>query len=195
MEKLKSKWVDPSTNIVLIDEEGNNLGVKTFKDAMKLGFSKDTKMIKVNENEEGVMIYRIMNLEKMKKKKKKIDTTNDTDFKEIRLSMMISDHDVEVKEKKMMQLLRSGYTVKVIVFQKKTKEINFEQELCVAIIKNLLERVDKKIASYQNIQVENKKQEAFTFVVPFQQREKKPKKRYSNNSNKYTYYNDPEDHN
>jgi translation initiation factor IF-3 len=181
MDKLNSKWVGQNTKVILIDENGNNLGVKTFQEAGKLGFTSKTKMVKVNENKEGMMIYRIANLEqlekqKLNKKSKSNEVVAETEFKEIRFSMMISDHDVQFKEKKILELLKAGHVVKIIIFQKKTKNTAFEQELCVAIIKNILDKIDRDLATVQNIQIENRKQEAYTFVVPLKQREIKPKK-------------------
>eukprot|EP01091_Cochliopodium_minus_P007217 TRINITY_DN17136_c0_g1_i1.p1 TRINITY_DN17136_c0_g1~~TRINITY_DN17136_c0_g1_i1.p1 ORF type:complete len:292 (+),score=87.35 TRINITY_DN17136_c0_g1_i1:34-909(+) len=175
MSRLNSKWVEPSTNIILIDETGKRLGTKTYGEARKYGFSKNMRIERVNEDPSGLMIYRVMSSVKVENKKEKTLSSSEMDYKEIRFSVMISDHDVEFKENKINELISEGYPVKLIVFQKKAGNVPFERELSVAIIKNILDRIDKSVASHQSINVEDNKQETSTFILPHQLRPKRVK--------------------
>ena len=105
--------------IRLIDEEGNQVGLISSRDAQKLADEKKLDLVKIAPNAKppvckiidyGKYRFDMIKKEKEAKKKQKV-----IEVKELRLSPNIDTHDVQVKVKKAIEFLKNGDKVKVSI--------------------------------------------------------------------------------
>ena len=105
--------------IRLIDEEGNQIGVVSSKEAQKMADEKKLDLVKIAPTAKppvckimdyGKYRYDMVKKEKEAKKKQKV-----IEVKELRLSPNIDTHDVQVKVKKAIEFLKDGDKVKVSI--------------------------------------------------------------------------------
>jgi len=106
---------DPELRV--IGEEGEQLGIMSLEDALKLAEEKKLDLVNIAPNatppvckilDYGKYRYEAQKREKEAKKKQKT-----LQVKEIRLSTFIEDHDIEVKAKTACKFLKDGDKVKV----------------------------------------------------------------------------------
>lgn len=99
--------------VVVIDEEGNNLGSMKTSDALKLAEEQELDLIEVSPLATPP-VCRIMNLGKWQyiqsQKQKKSKTL---DVKIVRLSFKIGDHDRQVRVHQVQKFLAKGHKVKI----------------------------------------------------------------------------------
>lgn len=103
----------------LIDDQGNQLGVVSTKEAQFMADDKKLDLVKVSPNAKppvckildyGKYKYELAKKEKEAKKKQKV-----INMKEIRLTPRTDDHDIEVKANNAVKFLSKGDKVKVTV--------------------------------------------------------------------------------
>jgi len=141
-EKIRAK------EVLLIDEEGKNLGIFPLEEALKKAKEVDLDLILVSPKARPP-VCRIMDFGKFKylqAKKEKKSKKAKSELKEIRLTPKISTHDLEIKLKKIKEFLEEGQKVRIYVHFK-GREIMFQErgkELINEIIKNLEELGQKE---------------------------------------------------
>ena len=101
----------------LIDDENQQVGVVTLKEAMDMAAEKKLDLVKISPQavppvckimDYGKHKYEMAKKEKEAKKKQKV-----TEIKEVRLSLNIEDHDLETKANNAKKFLEKGDKVKV----------------------------------------------------------------------------------
>lgn len=105
--------------IRVIGEDGEQLGIMSAKDAIKLAEERELDLVKISPNAIPP-VCKIMNFGKFKFEQAKRDkeakkNQKVTTVKEIRLSATIDTHDIEVKAKNAAKFLTSGDKVKVSI--------------------------------------------------------------------------------
>lgn len=103
----------------LIDDEGNQLGIVSSKDAQKLADDKHLDLVKIAPTAKPpvcrIMDYGKYRFDQAKKEKEAKKKQKTVDVKELRLSPSIDTHDVQVKVKKAIEFLKNGDKVKVSI--------------------------------------------------------------------------------
>jgi len=103
-----------SSEVRLIDSDGNQLGVVPLGDALKKAQEQNLDLVQVTDKATPP-VCKITNygkyLYKLQKKEKK--TQKSSEIKGIRLRFNISDHDMEIRIKKAVQFLNKGDKVKI----------------------------------------------------------------------------------
>lgn len=103
----------------MIDENGNQLGVMTSRDAQKLADEKNLDLVKISPSANPpvckIMDYSKYKFDKAKKEKMARKKQKTVSLKELRLSPNIDTHDVKVKVKKAIEFLKNGDKVKVSI--------------------------------------------------------------------------------
>ena len=88
----------------LIDDEGNQLGIVSSKEAQKLADERHLDLVKIAPNAKPpvckIMDYGKYRFDQAKKEKEAKKKQKTVDVKELRLSPSIDTHDVQVKVKK-----------------------------------------------------------------------------------------------
>ncbi|RME83686.1 MAG: translation initiation factor IF-3 [Planctomycetota bacterium] len=103
--------------VLLIDENGDNLGVMPLQEALEKAQEAGLDLVAVNTNAKPV-VCKIMDYGKYKylqKKKVLRKQTPATKLKEIRLRPKIEKHDLDVKIKKARDFIEHGNKVKVFM--------------------------------------------------------------------------------
>lgn len=104
----------------LLDNEGQNLGILSIKDALELAQSKGLDLIEISPNA-NPPIAKIMDFGKyqyeLSKKLKKARTgSKPTETKSIQIKIGTGDHDLELKAKTASKWLKEGHRIKVELF-------------------------------------------------------------------------------
>jgi translation initiation factor IF-3 len=142
IKQLKINQQIHHNRFLLIDDENKSLGEVSFDQAMYLAYEKGLDLVMINENatppvckllDYGKYLY---NQEKQLAKQKAHAHTQE--LKEIRLSVKIDEHDLQVKINRIKEFLTRGDKVK-IALQLKGREMLFANR-----VNDLLERVRKE---------------------------------------------------
>lgn len=104
----------------VIDEENQNLGLLTLKDALELANSKNLDLIEISPNA-NPPVAKIMNFgkyeyDKQKKLKKAKSATKTTETKSIQIKIGTGDHDLELKAKTASKWLKEGHRIKIELY-------------------------------------------------------------------------------
>jgi translation initiation factor IF-3 len=103
----------------LIDEEGNQVGVVSSKEAQKMADERKLDLVKIAPTAKPpvckIMDYGKYRFDMAKKEKEAKKKQKVIDVKELRLSPSIDTHDVQVKVKKAIEILKNGDKVKVSI--------------------------------------------------------------------------------
>lgn len=102
--------------VLLIDDQGNNLGRTETRRAIKLAQEKGLDLVQVSFNKsENMPVCKVLDYGKLKyektKNKNKSNTSN-IQQKEIKIGLMIAEHDLDIKINKMRKFLSKGTSVK-----------------------------------------------------------------------------------
>ncbi len=103
--------------VLVIDENGQKLGVMDTRDAIRLARSKGLDLIEVAPHARPP-VCRIMDYGKFKyqqRKKEKEARKHQKDLKEIRLTPQMSEHDLLYRVKSAEEFLREGHRVRVFM--------------------------------------------------------------------------------
>jgi len=129
----------------LIDEVGTARGVLPTSEALKLARAAELDLVEVSPNAKPP-VAKILDLGKYKYEQSKAQQRqrrgqNDGAVKEVRLSVKINDHDLEVKAKRAEKFLEDGHKVKAgIMF--KGREI-VHAHLGEALVNRFIDRLSK----------------------------------------------------
>ena len=141
-----------ANTIILIMEDGSKLGEISKFDALNLATTKGLDLLQVSQ--EFMPVCKLIDYGKFlyeKKKKEKANAAHHKhhEAKEIRTSPNISDHDLEIKHKKILEFLSKGFKV-IYKMQLKDREKIMINQATQKFIENL-KKFDG-VATYEEIQ-------------------------------------------
>ncbi|MFA5048308.1 MAG: translation initiation factor IF-3 [Patescibacteria group bacterium] len=133
-----------ATKVLLINEDGLNLGVVTINEALSKAYTSGLDLVEVN-NRDNILVCKIIDYGKYKYeqdkiKKKSIQQKQQT--KEIKLRPNTGDNDLNYRAKHIDEFIGEGHKVKIIV-----KFKGREQEHMFDTGKKLLEKFLGKIST------------------------------------------------
>jgi len=124
----------------VIDSEGTNLGVLSFKEALAKAHEQGFDLIEISPNAKPpiakIMEYGKFQYEQNKKQKKAKAGARPTETKSIQIKIATGEHDLELKAKTASKWLKEGHRIKVELFL--SGRAKYMQE---AFLKERLERV------------------------------------------------------
>lgn len=104
----------------VIDQENQNLGVLSIKDALELAQSKGLDLIEISPNANPpvakIMDFGKYQYEASKKLKKAKAGAKTTETKSIQIKIGTGDHDLELKAKNVSKWLKMGHRIKIELF-------------------------------------------------------------------------------
>ena len=119
------------SEVQVISEDGQKLGVMKTKDAIELAYEKGLDLVLVSPNENNpvckILDYSKFKFEMIKKAKEAKKKQKIAEIKEVRLSPNIDKHDLEVKAKNALKFISSGDKVKVSM-RFRGRELNFVEQ-------------------------------------------------------------------
>ncbi len=116
-QKLNHQITAPQLRI--IGEQGENLGVMSKEDALKLAEQKGLDLIEVGPNA-APPIARLMSYDKFryeqgKKLRKQREQGKGQEMKQIQISVKEARHDLEIKAKRIDEFLTEGHPVSIVM--------------------------------------------------------------------------------
>ncbi|GMQ58430.1 translation initiation factor IF-3 [Vallitalea sediminicola] len=103
----------------LIDDQGNQLGIMSARDAQRLAREKNLDLVKISPKAKPpvcrIIDYGKFRYEQAKREKEAKKKQNIISVKEVRLSPNIEQHDIDTKMKHAKKFLNNGDKVKVSV--------------------------------------------------------------------------------
>ena len=109
-----------ASELRILDSEGNNLGVMSFKEAMELASHQDMDLIEIGPTATPpiakIMEYGKYQYEKNKKRKKAKANAHSTETKSIQIKIGTGDHDLELKAKTASKWLKEGHRIKAELY-------------------------------------------------------------------------------
>jgi translation initiation factor IF-3 len=143
---------------VLIDEEGNNLGVKTKREALELAEEKELDVYIVNPNPASptgkLMNYSKFDYDNKKKKKEIQKNQNTSKLKEIRFTPVIDKNDLVTKIKQAKKFLEEGNKVKVSV--RLVRRMQSKVELGISVLNSFVTALGDQIIVEAPVKEEGK---------------------------------------
>jgi translation initiation factor IF-3 len=129
--------------VMLIDENGQGLGVMSKEEAMRKAADADLDLVEVSPKA-NPPICRLMNYgsyryQQEKKERKQKSQNKNSEVKTIKISLRISQHDKEIRAKKALQFLEDRDKVR-IEMQLRGRE-NQHSDLARENIQNLIEEI------------------------------------------------------
>jgi len=131
----------------LISEEGKNLGVFPFEKALQYARGRNLDLIEISNNtippicktgDTGKYLYRQKKKERRQKQKQKLGK-----IKGVRISLRISEHDLETKANLAKKFLQKGHKVKVEVrLRGREKALS---DFAKRKLDNLFQKIEKDI--------------------------------------------------
>ena len=111
-----------ATEVRVIDDEGNNLGVMPLVEALKISLERGTDLIEVTPNATPpiakLMDFGKYQYEQKKKNQKAKLGAKATETKSIQIKVGTGDHDLELKAKAASKWLKEGHRIKVELYLK-----------------------------------------------------------------------------
>ena len=140
----------------LIDENGQNVGVVSLKEAMDRAVAAALDLIEISPTAvppvAKIMDYGKFQYDEKKKQRLAKARTQTTDLKNIQVKIGTGDHDLELKAKKASEWLAEGHRVKIDLFLSgRSKYMDFK------FLKERLDRIFKLISVEYKITEEPKK--------------------------------------
>jgi translation initiation factor IF-3 len=115
----KAVLEDLQGSILLIDENGENLGKVTSEEALVKANEAGLDLVKVGKGDD-CCIYKIMDYNKsIYKQQHKLHKNKKVKLKEVRFSQNIADHDLVAKAKHISKFLKSRNKVRITLMLKK----------------------------------------------------------------------------
>ena len=104
----------------VIDDEGNQLGVLTKQEALRLAEEQELDLVEISPNASPpvakIVDWGKFNYQRTKQQQKNKKSTKTLDMKQMRFGLKISEHDLGVKLKKVTDFLEAGHKVKIVIF-------------------------------------------------------------------------------
>lgn len=133
----------PRTDLRVIDDEGNQLGIISRDAALKIAEQKDLDLVVVSPDSKPMvaklMDYSRHRFEQQKKLKEMKKNQNIVELKEIRLSPTIDKHDFDTKLRHTFKFLSKGDKVKISI--RFRGRMITHQDVGLEVIKRFIEAV------------------------------------------------------
>ena len=135
-------WINEeikATEVRVIDENGEQLGIMLRDEALDIAQEKDLDLVNVSPNAKPpvckILDYGKFKYDQQKREKEARKKQKTIQVKEIRLSAAIEEHDIDVKAKRACKFLEAGDKVKVTLrFRGRERS---HKEVAYAVLENL----------------------------------------------------------
>ena len=155
--------------MLVIDEEGNKLGVMTKRDAIKLAEEKELDLVLVAPNATPVVCklldYSRYRYEQQKKAKEAKKNQKRIEVKEVQLSAVIQKHDIETRYRQALKFLEAGNKIKVRIYLK--GRMVQKQDIAKEVIDNFVNSLSGLVKIETEMKFEG--QNLFCILAPVKQ--------------------------
>ncbi|NLL49990.1 MAG: translation initiation factor IF-3 [Eubacteriaceae bacterium] len=161
----------------LIDENGTAIGIVPIQTAQELAEKRNLDLVKISPNAKPpvckILDYGKFKYEQIKKEKESKKNQQVANLKEIRMSLRVEEHDLNIKARNARKFLEEGDKVKVSV-RFRGREIAYAHKGV-----ELLNRFTEKVSDAGSVEKEAKAEgrNAIMFLKPHTDKSKKSKKK------------------
>jgi len=139
----------------VIGSEGNQLGIMSRNDALKIAEEAGVDLIEISPNANPpvakVVDWGKYQYQKMKEQQKNRKQNKTAELKQMRLGLKIGSNDLEIKLRKIREFLSNGHKVKIILFFR-GREIA-HQELGFEMMNKITHQLENDAILEQNPQI------------------------------------------
>ena len=129
VKRKSEKFKIRASSVLVVDEDGQNLGEMNTQLAIQLAEGRNAKLVPVGKNSEStndIPVCKIMtskSIYEAEKKKREHEKQNRTQnaSKEIQVTTLISDHDLDIKVRHMTEFLQKNISVELNIFERRLK--------------------------------------------------------------------------
>lgn len=147
-----------ATQLRVIDEDGQQMGVLSKQEALELAQSRELDLVEVSPNADPpvckIVDWGKYNYQRTKQLQKQKRGAKNPELKQMRFGLKIGDHDLDVKLKKVTSFLEEGHKVKITLFYRGRemahKDIGFK------LAERVIERYGESIVVEQQPQLAGK---------------------------------------
>lgn len=104
----------------MIDEAGNQLGILSRAEALRIAREQDLDLVEISADSKPpvakIVDWGKYNYQRTKQQQKNKRNAKAVELKQMRLGLKISDHDMQVKLSKVTKFLETGHKVKITIF-------------------------------------------------------------------------------
>lgn len=148
----------------MIDEDGQQLGILSRSDAMKLAEERGLDLVEISPNADPpvakIIDWGKYNYQRTKQLQKNKRTTKTMEVKQMRFGLKIGEHDLGVKLRKVTDFLEAGHRVKITVFYRGREMAH--KELGFKLAEKVIEGFGDRIVVEQQPQLAGKQ---LNFVI------------------------------
>lgn len=109
MNRVNNQITDAS--VIVIDDDGTNLGTMQTAEAIKLAHTKSLDLIEVGRG-----VCKVQSWEKFRYQQQKAHKAKPApEMKEFRFGIKIQDHDLDTKARQINELVIKGHPIKIVV--------------------------------------------------------------------------------
>ena len=134
--------------VVVIDDDGKSLGVMEIGAALELAESKGLDLVEVSPSARPpvckLLDYGRYRYEQAKKERKARSQQRTALLKEITLSPVTAEHDIDIKAKAVINFLRQGKKVMVAVRFRRGRQLDHQE-----LGQDVLAAIEKRVAAVQ----------------------------------------------
>jgi translation initiation factor IF-3 len=131
----------------VIDENGDQLGILSRSEALQAAIDRELDLVEISPDANPPVVKIVdwgkYNYQRTKQLQKNKRNTKTLDLKQMRLGLKISEHDLDVKLRKVTDFLEAGHKVKMTIFYRGRelahKDLGFK--LADKVISNLGETI------------------------------------------------------
>jgi len=143
--KYKKNGEIDAEELIVLDEEGKNIGKMSKKDALDMAFEKEMDLVEINPKSTPPVARLIdfteFKYQKEKEARKQKAHSRASETKGLRLSARISEHDLGIKQKQAEKFLNRGDKVKIELNMKGRE--NARPEIGFEIVKKMIADIQK----------------------------------------------------
>ncbi len=153
-----------ATQLRVIDQDGNQLGVLSKGDALRLAEEQDLDLVEISPDADPpvakIIDWGKYNYQKTKQLQKSKKSAKSFEVKQMRFGLKIGEHDLGVKTRKIQGFLDAGHKVKITVFYRGRELAH--KDLGFKLADKVIAGFDDKIAVDQAPQLSGKQ---LSFVI------------------------------
>ena len=135
----------PVNTVLVLDEEGKRVGEMNTAEAIRQAQENEMDLILINPKSDPAVAkfgdYGQFKYQKEKEERKRKAKAHVTEIKGVRLSMRISDHDLEIRRKQAVKFLNNGDKVKIEIILRGRENKN--PKMAFDIIKDFIDSVNE----------------------------------------------------
>lgn len=153
-----------AASLRVVDEDGTQIGVLTREEALRLAAERELDLVEISPNANPpvakIVDWGKYNYQKTKQLQKSKRNAKSLEVKQMRFGLKISDHDLDVKLKKVTKFLEQGHKVKLVIFYRGRELAH--KDIGFTLANKVIERYGDQIVVDQQPQLAGKQ---LIFVV------------------------------